>query len=196
MGRSVGKRIGILGGTFNPVHKGHLYVAEQALRKLRLDKVIFVPAYMPPHKKISGNVSARDRVRMLRLAVTGKRRFSVSEYEIRARGASYSIRTARFLKRKSGKDTELFFLVGADSLAELGSWKDILKLLGLLRFVAVSRPGFSMKSGYTGLIKLRVPGKAISSSNIRKLIREGKTIRRFVPERVSGYIKRHGLYGK
>ena len=88
MGRSASKRIGILGGTFNPVHNGHLYLAGKALAKLRLDKVIFVPAFLPPHKKIYGRISASDRIRMLRLAIDGKRKFAVSLYEIKKTGKS------------------------------------------------------------------------------------------------------------
>jgi nicotinate-nucleotide adenylyltransferase len=187
-------RIGILGGTFNPVHNGHLYIAGQALKKLGLNKVIFIPTYITPYKKISGNAHPSDRLRMLRLAIRGKRHFSVSEYEIRQKGTSYSIKTARFLRRKFGKKAEFFFLIGADSLRELGSWRDIGKLLGLLRFVAVSRPGFAIKAGYAGIARLRLKGRNVSSSGIRKLVKRSKPIRRFVPSRVCRYIADKGLY--
>lgn len=187
-------RIGILGGTFNPAHNGHLYVARQALKRLRLNKVIFVPAYIPPHKKLSGGAKVSDRLKMLRLATSGERRFSVSEYEIRKKSVSYSIKTVRFLKKKFGKDSELFFLIGSDSLIGLKRWKNVKELLRLLQFAVISRPPFNIKNDVTGVIKLKASGKDISSTRIRKFLKEGRPITRFVPKNVHKYIKRRKLY--
>ena len=187
-------RIGILGGTFNPVHNGHLYVARQALKKLRLNKVIFVPTYIPPHKKLSGGAKASDRLKMLKLAASGERRFLVSEYEIRKKRVSYSIKTARFLKGQFGKGSELFFLIGADSLIGLKRWKNVKELLHLLQFAVISRPPFNIKSDITGVIKLKAPGKDISSTRIRQFLKEGRAVTRFMPKNVRQYIKRRKLY--
>lgn len=196
MARSAHKRIGILGGTFNPVHNGHLHLATHALKKLRLNKVIFIPAYIPPHKKIYDKVKTSDRLRMLRLAAKGKRRFAISEYEMTRKGTSYSIRTAKFLKAKFGKNAKLFFLIGADSLAGLKKWKGIDALMELLQFVAFSRPGFGMKRGLKGVIKLAIPKKNVSSEKIRRLVRKGRPIGGLVPGNVLLYIKKKGLYKK
>ena len=194
MGRSVSKRIGVLGGTFSPVHNGHLYIAGQALVKLRLNKVIFIPARVPPHKKIREQVKISDRVRMLRLALKGKKHFSVSEYEIRRKGASYSIRTAMHLKRKFGKAAQLFFLIGADSLAGLKDWKEISKLMNILQFVLIPRPGFKAGSGNKDIMELEIPGKDISSSEIRRRAAKGKPIKGLTPKVVCAYIEKNKLF--
>jgi len=187
-------RIGILGGTFNPVHNGHLYIAKQALKKLGLDKVIFIPAYIPPHKKLRGNVKSRDRVRMLRLAVTGEKRFALSEYEIRQKGASYSIKTARFLRRKFGKAARLFFLVGADSAKGLGRWKKSAALLKLLQFVVFPRPGFKQPAAPKLVMTIKMRGIDVSSTKIRNLIKAKKPIHHLVPRKVRSYITTNHLY--
>ncbi|UCD55099.1 MAG: nicotinate-nucleotide adenylyltransferase [Candidatus Omnitrophota bacterium] len=194
MDKSANKRIGILGGTFNPVHNAHLHIAKQALKKLHLDKIIFIPAYIPPHKKIYGNITATDRIHMLRLAIKSEKRFAISLYEIRKKGKSYSIKTIRFLKKKYGKRTGLFFLIGADSLKGLPGWKDAGGLLKLAQFVVVPRPGFAVKNRVPGILKIDIPKKDISSTKIRRLLREKEPIKRFVPKRVYRYIKEHKLY--
>ena len=194
MDKCVNKRIGILGGTFNPVHNAHLHIAKQSLKKLRLDKVIFIPAYMPPHKKIYGNVATNDRIRMLRLALKDEKRFAILLYEIRKKGKSYSIKTIRFLKRRYGKRARLFFLIGADSLRGLPRWKDAGGLLRLAQFVVVPRPGFAMRSPAPGILKVYIPKKDISSTKIRRMLKEGKSIKAFVPEKVYRYIEEKELY--
>lgn len=187
-------RIGILGGTFNPVHNGHLYIARQALKRLKLDRVIFIPAYIPPHKKIFGNVKPGDRLRMLNLAIAGNKCFKTSSSEIKRKGKSYSINTARYFKRKFGRGSELFFLIGGDSLKGLKKWRDFLKLSKLVRFVVFPRPGFTSRSKNLSITGVKVPGKDISSTGIRRLAGRNKPIKGLVPGRVLSYIKDKQLY--
>lgn len=195
MAKSAHKSIGILGGTFNPVHNGHLYVAECARKTLGLDEVIFVPTYMPPHKKIHGNAKTKDRIKMLRLSLSGKTRFTLSLYEIQKKDRSYSVRTAKFLKKKLGLQSQLFFIIGADSLKDLKKWKDFPELSKFVRFVVIARPGFGMKSAPPGVLKIRVPGKDVSSTEIRRMAKKQKPLKNLVPRAVSTYIKEKGLYG-
>ena len=187
-------RIGILGGTFNPVHNGHLYIAGQALKRLSLDRVIFIPTFIPPHKKIKERISPADRLHMLRGATRGKRHFSVSEYEMRKKGTSYSIKTVKYLRKRYGKNTRLFFLMGADSASGLKKWRDIPKLLTLLQFVVIPRKGFKINIAFPSLRTLVLPKKDISSIMIRKLTSSGKSIKHLVPACVRKYIKRKKLY--
>ena len=194
MGKSVSKRIGIFGGTFNPVHNGHLHAARQALKKLRLSKIIFIPTYISPHKKISGGATVGDRLRMLRLATGENSRFSISLYEIKAKGKSYSVKTARFLRKRYGKRAELFFLIGADSLAGLSRWKEPSRLFKLLRFAAFARPGFKPGKYPPNILKVQVPGMKVSSTAIRRLARSGKSVRGLVPHKVFRYIEKRKLY--
>ncbi|MBL7155552.1 MAG: nicotinate-nucleotide adenylyltransferase [Candidatus Omnitrophica bacterium] len=196
MGKFANKRIGILGGTFNPVHNGHIHIARETLKKLRLDKIIFIPTAIPPHKKIRGNATNTDRLRMLDLATANKKRFVVSQYELRQKGKSYSIKTAKSLKKKYGKKTELFFLIGSDSLAGLKKWKKIAKLTALLRFVVVPRPGFKTETRFSSVLRLDIPKKDISSTEIRLLVRKGKCLAHLVPKSVRKYIKTKKLYVK
>jgi len=188
-------RIGILGGTFNPLHNGHLHVAKEARKKLHLDKLIFIPAYMPPHKKIHGNAKPSDRLRMLELATGGKKHFAISRYEMRRKGRSYSIKTAKYLKKKYGKDSKIFFIIGADSLKGLTRWKDITKLSGILRFAVAPRRGFKMSPRIrVSCLKLSMSKKDVSSTTIRRLLSKGKPVTRLLPPKVAKYIKMRNLY--
>ncbi|MDD5501774.1 MAG: nicotinate (nicotinamide) nucleotide adenylyltransferase, partial [Candidatus Omnitrophica bacterium] len=121
-------KIGVIGGTFNPVHIGHLILAEEAREKLGLDKVILIPTAMPPHKDASGIAPAEDRLKMLKLSVKGNKFFSVSDMEIRRRGRSYTIDTLRELKRRFARD-EIYFIIGSDLLKYLNEWKDLGQIL-------------------------------------------------------------------
>ena len=172
-------RIGILGGTFNPVHNGHLYIADKAFKKLHLDKVIFVPAYVSPHKKKPVGTRPLDRLEMLRLVIGSDGRFDVSAYELKKRSTSYSIDTVRFLKKKYGKNSKLFFIIGADSVRGLRKWREIRSILKLARFVAFSRTE-----------------KDVSSTDIRERLRHNRPIKALVPGEVSAYIEKKGLYRK
>ena len=187
------RRIGILGGTFNPVHYGHLLFAEWCCESLNLDKVIFIPAYIAPHKKIGEN-NADYRYKMLKIACKGNPRFEVSDIEIKERRVSYSVHTLRKLKRRYGKGIKLFFLIGADSLNILDTWKDIETALRLARFVAVNRPGFPIKRDKAGITYLRMPQTGISSSLVRERVRSRKSVRYLVPDGVREFIASHEVY--
>lgn len=187
------KRIGILGGTFNPPHLGHLILAQEALKKLKLDKIIFIPASIPPHKEIEDN-KAHLRYKMISLASRGNPRFKVSKIELERKTISYSVDTLRILKNKYGKNTEIFFIAGSDSLNELESWKNIGEVLKLANFVIAIRPGFPIRKLKRRVKFIEIPLLDISSSMIRKRIKASKSIRYLVPEKVRKFITRHRLY--
>lgn len=190
------KRIGIFGGTFNPVHIGHLIFAETARQKLMLDKVIFVPAKIPPHKDDGEIIAAEKRYRMVKLAVTGNPCFSVSAVEIRRTGKSYSIDTLRYFRGKYGKNSRLFFLVGSDFLPEMNTWKEINRLLKMADFFVAKRPGCPVGRLPGGIRRLAMNEVNISSTKIRHLIAKEKSIRYLVPEPVREYIEKYNLYRK
>jgi nicotinate-nucleotide adenylyltransferase len=189
-------RIAIFGGTFNPIHKGHMFLARQAKRALNLDKIIFVPAYIPPHKKSNDIIDARQRLRMIELAISGRACFDISKYEIDKKEKVYSIQTVRHFKRFFPRGTELFFLIGADSLKGLDKWKESHKLFDLCEFAVFSRPGFKL-SGFQSkfcISKIKIDALDISSTQVREFINQGKSISRLVPKPVKDYINRKGLY--
>lgn len=188
-------RIGLLGGTFNPIHVGHLILAQESWYQLSLKKVVFVPAAMPPHKKIADDVSKEDRLQMVRLALSGDDRFDISTYELDKNETSYSIDTIKYLKKKYGKNTKLFFITGADSAEGLSMWKDIEKILKLTSFVIATRPGWGHDSPYEGMIKrISIPNIEVSSSSIRERAKRGEPIDYMVPLAVAKYIHAKGLY--
>jgi nicotinate-nucleotide adenylyltransferase len=187
-------RIGLLGGTFNPVHLGHLILAEEVREKLSLDKVIFVPAYFPPHKEKEGIAPAAHRFKMVELAIFANRHFEVSDYEIRKSGLSYTIDTVRAFKLRY-PDDELFFISGSDLLKYLDKWKDLKKILQLVRFVVATRPGYSLRKIPAYIATVAIRAVDISAFEVRQCIREGKSFRYLVPEKVYAYIQKHRLYG-
>lgn len=195
-------RLGILGGTFNPVHLGHLILAQNALETFDLSKVILIPCFSPPHKHKTGLASAAHRVAMLEAAVEGDPRFEVSDIETRRQGVSYSVDTVMELRRLHPR-AELVFIVGADSLAELHLWKDIGRLLTLCRFAVFQRPGtkpaakIALEPPWPERLQKSIrPGRLveISSSDIRHRLAEGMSIRYLVPSPVEMYIAEHRLY--
>lgn len=190
------KRIGILGGTFNPVHIGHLALAEFACQSLELEMVIFVPACFPPHKSARGVIDAKHRLKMLELAIAGNNDFTTSDFEIRRGGKSYTIDTVRFLYGQYPQGTKFFFIMGEDNYAGLETWKDVEELAGLVEFVVVNRPQSPEVHSRIKVRDLRMPGLDVSSSNIRKNIARHRPVRYLLPEQVVEYIKRHHLYQK
>jgi nicotinate-nucleotide adenylyltransferase len=188
-------RVGLLGGTFNPIHIGHLVLAQECWHQLSLDKVIFVPAHIPPLKKVEAEVSAADRLNMVRLALEGDNRFEVSTYELDAGGTSYSIDTVKHFRRKYEEKAELFFLTGADSAESLSMWKDVDDILRLTTFVIATRPGWGEKSAYEGRVqRIVIPAIEISSSMIRGRIHRREPIDYLGPAAVVQYIRNKGLY--
>jgi len=187
------KRVGILGGTFNPPHMGHIALAGAAIRELKLDKVVFIPAFAPPHKEVKDN-DAAARYEMTRLACEGDPRFEVSDIEINNRSVSYSVDTLKVMRKKYGQDAELFFIIGSDSVEELESWKDISEAMGLAKFIAGIRPGFPVKDLKRAVSVIEMPARDISSSMIRDYVRAGRPINGLVPGPVFDFITTHKLY--
>ncbi|MFH1799022.1 MAG: nicotinate-nucleotide adenylyltransferase [Candidatus Omnitrophota bacterium] len=188
-------KIGLLGGTFNPIHTGHLILAQECWYQLALDKVIFIPAYIPPHKELEGNISVADRLNMARLALKHDKRFEICTYEIDNSRVSYSIDTVRHLRQKFDRRTELFFLAGADSAESLSMWKDVGELLKLVTFVIASRPGWGLSSAFEGKVKrILIPAADISSSIIRERVGKREPIDYLVPDKTVKYIRNKGLY--
>jgi nicotinate-nucleotide adenylyltransferase len=188
-------RIGILGGTFNPVHIGHLILADEVREKLELGKVIFVPTYIAPHKTNSDVLCARHRYSMLRLAIKGNKYFSVSDVEIKRNGKSYTIDTVRFFKKRHPKDT-LFFITGSDLLKYLDAWKDLKEILSLVKFIVATRPGYALENIPSYISTIAIRAVDVSAYQIRRRIKERKSFRYLVPEAVRDYIIKKRLYLK
>lgn len=186
--------IGILGGTFNPIHIGHLILAEEAYYKLKLDKLIFVPAFIPPHKNTQELVSAKDRLAMVKLAIEDNPAFDVSTYEIDAKKKSYSIDTLREFRSIYGDEAQLCFITGSDSLKDLFSWKNINDIFKISKFIVANRPGYPIKEIPKEADTVVITPIEVSSEDIRKRLKEGRSIRYIVPEKVRKYILDNKLY--
>jgi nicotinate-nucleotide adenylyltransferase len=187
------QHIGILGGTFNPIHIGHLAIAQMAQEKASLDKVVFVPAFIPPHKTVTHLAAAKDRLAMVRLAIGDNPSFAVSDYEITKGGKSFSIDTVRHFREIYQHKAKLYFIIGGDSLATLPTWREIDKLLKLVTFIAVNRPGY--KKNREAMKHIAVESELnISSSDLRKRVIQGKTIKYLVPDKVIRYIGQRKIY--
>ncbi len=216
------QRLGILGGTFNPIHFGHLAAAEEVRDRLKLEKVVFIPSFLPPHKIDEDIPSALQRQEMVRLAIKGNPHFTVSDTEIRRGGRSYTVDTIEALQQLH-PGAELYFLTGLDSFLEIRTWKDWGRLLTLCSFVVLSREGYRFRdiaqlgflevqerelsaldarekdrmvatSGNIHVYFERIPFYDISSTDIRKRIREGHSIKYHLPEAVEHYIIENKLY--
>jgi nicotinate-nucleotide adenylyltransferase len=191
-----GRRIGIMGGTFDPIHHGHLVAASEVAGRFELDEVVFVPTGQP-YQKGSPVSSPEDRYLMTVIATASNPRFHVSRADIDRDGPTYTVDTLRDLNAIYGADTELFFITGADALAKILSWKDALEMLSLARFVGVTRPGFELSAAHLpaeSVVLVEVPAMAISSSNCRARVAEGKPVWYLVPDGVVQYIAKRGLY--
>lgn len=186
-------KIGILGGTFNPVHLGHLILAEEVRERLGLNKVIFVPAYLPPHKDNSDIAPANERMKMVKLAISGNSYFCVSDVEIRRDGRSYTIETIKEFKIKYPQD-ELYFIIGSDLLKYLDDWKDLSQIIAMVKFVAATRPGYPLEKIPSHITTVAIRAVDISGFEIRKAIKENKSFRYLVPEAVNKYIVKKRLY--
>jgi nicotinate-nucleotide adenylyltransferase len=182
-------RIGIYGGTFNPVHHGHLILARQALEEFKLDRLIFVPAAESPFKIQNHTAPAGDRLAMLRLAIAGEDRFSVDPLEIERGGISYSIDTVKMFRSRD-PEAELFFLVGEDNADRLTEWHRFEELKKLVCFVVLSRSEDFESSEYPA-VQRRIE---ISSTEIRNRVAKQESITYLVPESVKHYIEQHQLY--
>ena len=186
-------KIGILGGTFNPMHAGHLILAEEVREKLKLDKVIFVPTYLPPHKDNPDIASASSRLSMVKLAIKGNRHFLASDIEIKRDGRSYTIDTLREFKKIYPQD-ELYFIIGSDLLKYLDDWKDLDEIIKMVRFVVATRPGYPLEKIPSRISTIPIRAVDISGFEIRKAIKENKSFRYLVPEAVLKYINKNRLY--
>ena len=197
-------KIGVMGGTFDPVHKGHLIVTEEVRSRLGLAEVLFVPAGQPWLNKTGAILAAEHRVQMVRLAIADKPYFRLTTMEVERAGPSYTIDTITELKAQLEPGDELFFLLGWDSLAQLPQWRDAPRLIKMCHLVAVPRPGYvlpdlnSLQAVLPGLSQsltlLDKPEVNISATEIRKRVAQGLSIRHLVPEPVDEYIKQHKLY--
>ncbi len=196
--------IGILGGTFNPVHIGHLAVADEATSRLGLAEVLFVPAGKPWLKADARILPAEHRLKMVKLAIAGKTCFKLSAIEVERDGPTYTVDTIAELRRQCGAGDELFFIIGWDNLTDLPRWHQPERLISMCRLVAVPRVGCpvpdldSLEAVIPGLsqrvIMLDKPEIDVSASVIRERVRRGLSISHLVPEAVERYIKEHKLY--
>lgn len=210
-------KTGIFGGTFNPIHFAHLRIAEEIREHFALEKVIFVPAATPPHKPLADELSFAERLKMVELAVHGNPFFSVSDLEGKREGKSYSIDTLHLFRKLYPKD-EFFFIMGSDSFAEFGSWKEYASIFSCCNIVTITRPGarislrealpvdiahefcyhesqnrISHRSGYS-VYSIEGTQLDISSTAIRSLLRQGKSIKYLLPATVEHYIKQQRFY--
>ena len=197
-------RLGLFGGTFDPVHFAHLLLAEQCREACELDEVWFLPTGRPPHKHNEAISPSQTRIEMLELAVAGHAAFSVCTLEIDRGGTTYTVDTLEHL-RKEDPERELFFLIGGDSLSDLPTWREPERIVQLATVVAVNRgdrplpdslemPGHSVFKSGTPIRFVTMPGVDISSSDIRQRVREGRSIRYMTPRAVEMYIREHSLY--
>jgi nicotinate-nucleotide adenylyltransferase len=216
------QRLGIIGGTFNPIHYGHLAAAEEVRDRLKLDRVLFIPSFLPPHKQEEDMPSAVQRLEMVRLAISGNNHFKISDIEVKRGGKSYTIDTIEALLVQY-PGAELYFITGLDSFLDIQAWKDWERLLSRCFFVVLSRPGYSfselarivfMKESARDLAALdqqetaqvvmrsdglrvyleRISHYDISSTDIRMRIRQARTIKYHLPEAVEHYIIENKLY--
>lgn len=198
------KALGILGGTFDPVHYGHLVAAQYAAYGFHLDRVIFMPAAQPPHKNADGVLEARHRVAMVDLAIADNPAFEMSTLEVDRSGVSYTIDTIDTLQQ-TYPWAEIYFIMGMDSIYILDTWKDVEHLVKMCRFIVVTRPAYELNRSDPALQGvpqefwnqadfLEIPAMDISSTDLRHRVQQGKPIRYLLPPAVEKYIYDHSLY--
>ena len=195
-------RLGVMGGTFNPIHLGHLMIAEEARQAFHLKKVLFVPSYITPNKDVCG-ATAEQRLAMTRLATADNPYFTVSDMEMRRQGNSYTVDTLRLLKEIYGPSHSLYFISGTDTIHDLHNWNNPEEILSLCQFIGATRPDGSEQIdsiissfGELGknILKLPVPTMEISSTELRRRIRLGLSVRYMMPSAVVEYIRKNGVY--
>ncbi len=207
-------RLGIFGGTFNPIHIGHLRAAEEVRESLGLERIIFVPSYLPPHKELSHNVTGARRLEIVEMALKSNPFFEVSSFEVDSGGNSYSIKTIEHIKELYGCTP--YFILGRDAFNEISSWYQAQRLFDLAHFIVMSRPGAPVcplsdvlgeeathftatPRGFINdrgneIIFVEVTSYAVSSSGIRELCKKDRSIRYLVPEEVHDYIRKEKIY--
>ncbi|MBN1659210.1 MAG: nicotinate-nucleotide adenylyltransferase [Anaerolineae bacterium] len=202
MGR-VSRRVGVLGGTFDPIHDGHLVAAQEAWHQLTLDYVLLLPAGDPPHKSGHRFASARHRVCMVELAIAGRDHLSVSHVDLDRPGPHYTADALALLQEELGPEVRLYFIEGADSLAEVSTWHQPERVLAAANLAVVGRPGYSvnldaLEARLPGLSQrihwVSMPALAISSTDLRLRVRTGRPISYLLPACVEAYIYEHRLY--
>jgi nicotinate-nucleotide adenylyltransferase len=185
-------RLGILGGTFDPIHLGHLAAARAAMDCANLDRVLFIPAAVPPHRSATV-AGAKERLEMTRLAIDDEEGFEVSDVEVRRRGVSYTVDTLRELRRLHPND-ELYLILGWDAAKLFPTWRDPEEVRRLASLVIVTRPGSGAPTGTRDIVCER-PTPDISASELREALAAGKPVRHWLPAAVERYIAEHRLYG-
>ncbi|WP_033544161.1 nicotinate-nucleotide adenylyltransferase [Planococcus sp. CAU13] len=185
------KRIGILGGTFNPPHFGHLIMANEAYHSLGLEEVRFMPNAVAPHKAVHG-ADAAQRLKMTQLAIEGHPQFRIEDYEIKTGGVSYTFNTISHLVKKE-PDKEFYFIIGGDTVEELNSWHRIHELAEMVQFVGIGRPGYDAATEFP-VMMIDSPEMHISSTLLRDRVAAARPLTFFVPEKVEAYIRKEGLY--
>jgi nicotinate-nucleotide adenylyltransferase len=213
------RKTGLFGGTFNPIHLGHLRSAEEIRESFELGQVIFIPASYPPHKDKGDILRASQRAEMVRLAIADNPRFAFSEVELRRPGKSYSVETITHFRQQFGPDTELYFILGLDAFLEINTWKESAALFGLCHFIVMTRPGFEknftpehlpvemakefcydfQRGGYAHrsgffVFPKEITALDISSTQIRQNIRKHHSIKYLLPEPVEAFIYQNKLY--
>lgn len=213
-------RIGLFGGTFNPIHLGHLRTVREVQEAYSLERIIFIPSANPPHKNLNNLASADDRLQMIKLAICQISDFDVSDVELHREGPSYTIDTIQYFLSVYPKDTQVFLIIGHDAFFEIHTWKSYLKIFLLVPLIIMTRPGTKPVKAFEQYLKQTIsdgyqfeksiqayihphqqtvysfePTQIdISSTQIRKLIQSGRSIQFLTPEMVEGYIRQKGLY--
>lgn len=198
-------KVGILGGTFDPIHNGHLYIAEEAINRLSLDKLIFMPSGNPPHKKNKNILDGTLRYELIKSVIRDKEKFYISDFEILKKGLSYTYETLQYIQEDLGKDTEIYFITGADCLIDIYKWKKTKELFKLCKFVVFYRPGFTEdeilrqkkkveEEFNVEIIFLNLLEMNISSTYIREAIKNEESLSFLLPPSVEYIIKELRLY--
>lgn len=198
-------RVGLMGGTFDPIHLAHLVCAEAALEQLTLDRVIFIPTGLPPHKQGKPITPAEHRYNLVVLATASNSRFEVSRLEMERQGLSYTVDTLEVMRELLGPGVEIYFITGTDALVEVETWHDPERLFDLCRFAAAPRPGYPRQEAAAELARIQAryghpiatiecPALDISSSDLRRRAAAGRSLKYLVPDAVEAYIQKHELY--